>query len=91
MPREYRSWMRGWLDRHPGWEHTLWAYRTRPALRNEEAFRSTISQAQRADIPRQYRIDVRQTEQAIEQLVGPQVTESLDVKSGFRFLAYRLS
>jgi hypothetical protein len=52
LPEQYRCWIEGWLDLHPGWEHVLWTDANRPTLVNEVQFQGADSFAQKADIAR---------------------------------------
>jgi hypothetical protein len=52
QPARFAQWRQGWLDLHPGWEHTVWSDADRPPLRNEEQYAAAANLAQRADVLR---------------------------------------
>jgi inositol phosphorylceramide mannosyltransferase catalytic subunit len=52
LPEQYRCWIEGWLELHPGWEHFLWTDANRPTFINEVQFQAADSFAQKADIAR---------------------------------------
>jgi hypothetical protein len=51
-PTQVRTWLKGWCNHHPEWEHRLWTDENRPSLRNEAAFLRAPSFAMKADLLR---------------------------------------
>ncbi len=52
LPPQYRCWIDGWLELHPGWDHRLWTDANRPTLINEAQFEAATSFSQKATIAR---------------------------------------
>ena len=52
IPEQFRRWIEGWLELHPGWEHKIWTDANRPSFVNEIQFQAANSFAQKADVAR---------------------------------------